>query len=148
MKLKLVTLIVIGLFSLAANAETKSAFINPALLMEKSPQAQNAAETLKSEFGSREQVLRDTVKEIQALEKTYQTDSAVMSEDQHKKTEEDIIQKKRKFQFEQQSLKEDLQARRQEMINVMRKEISAVIRSYGSANGYDFIFTEGVAYAS
>ncbi len=148
MKLKLVTLIVIGLFSLSANAESKSAFINPALVMEKSPQAQNAATTLKSEFKGREQALRDAIKSIQELEKTYQTDSAVMSEDQRKKNEEEIIQKKRKFQFEQQSLKEDLQARRQELIKTMQKEISAVIRAYGSTHGYDFIFTEGVAYAS
>jgi Skp family chaperone for outer membrane proteins len=30
----------------------------------------------------------------------------------------------------------------------MQKSISEVIRSYGENNGYDFIFTEGVAYAS
>ncbi len=148
MKLKLVTFIVIGLFSLIANAEIKSAFINPALVMEKSPQAKKAADTLRNEFKGREQKLRGMVDDIKALEKSYQTDSAIMSEDQRKKNEEEIIQKKRKFQFDQQSLKEDLQTRRQEIIKEMKKDISAVIRSYGSTHGYDFIFTEGVAYAS
>ncbi|MCP4186285.1 MAG: OmpH family outer membrane protein, partial [Gammaproteobacteria bacterium] len=116
MKLKLVTFIVIGLFSLIANAEIKSAFINPALVMEKSPQAKKAADTLRNEFKGREQKLRGMVDDIKALEKSYQTDSAIMSEDQRKKNEEEIIQKKRKFQFDQQSLKEDLQTRRQEII--------------------------------
>ncbi len=148
MKLKLVIFIVVGLFSLVANAEIKSAFINPALVLEKSPQAKKATATLKNEFNDREQALRGALTNIQALEKSYQTDSAVMSEDQRKKNEEEIVQMKRKFQFDQQSLKEDLQGRRQELVKVMRQEISAVIQDYGKAHGYDFIFTEGVAYAS
>ena len=37
------------------------------------------------------------------MEKTYQTDGAIMSADQKKKAEENIIQNKRRFQFEQQS---------------------------------------------
>ncbi|MCP4491403.1 MAG: OmpH family outer membrane protein [Gammaproteobacteria bacterium] len=148
MKLKLVTFIVVGLFSLAVNAEIKSAFINPALVMENSPQAKNAAVTLRDEFEDREKKLRIGIKELQALEKSYQTDSAIMSDDQRKKNEEEIIQKKRKFQFEQQLLKEDLQARSQELVKAMQIEISTVIRSYGSTHSYDFIFTEGVVYAS
>ena len=58
------------------------------------------------------------------------------------------IQEKRQFQFDQQSVKEDLQLRRKQLIQELQKLISDVIRSYGEKNGYDFIFTEGVAYAS
>jgi len=83
------------------------------------------------------------------MEKTYQTDSAVMSDEQKKKAEENIIQNKRRFQFEQQSLKEDLQAKQRELLQEVQVSIKSVIQSYGSKNGYDFIFTDAsIAYAS
>jgi len=148
MKLKLTTLLIISLISLGVNAAEKLAFINPSVLMEKSPQAKNAAETMKNEFKDREAKLREQVVEIQTMEKTYKNDSAIMSEDQRKKAEESIIQSKRKFQFEQQSLKEDVQKRRNQLIQDVQKNISGVIRAYGKTHGYDFIFTDGVAFAS
>ena len=148
MKLKITALLIISLISLGLHAAEKLAFINPAVLMEKSPQAKSAAETMKNEFKDREVKLREQVTEIQAMEQKYQNDSAIMSEEQRKKAEESIIQSKRKFQFDQQSLKEDVQKRRNQLIQDVQKNISSVIREYGKTHGYDFIFTDGVAFAS
>jgi outer membrane protein len=136
------------LVTLSANAAGKSAFINPAVILDQAPQARSAAKTLENEFKQRELDLRQMAIEIQEMEKKYQSDSAIMSAQQRKKTEEGIIQKKRKFQFDQQTVKEDLKLRRQQLIQELQKTISDVIRSYGEKNGYDFIFSEGVAYAS
>jgi outer membrane protein len=133
---------------LSAPAAGKSASINPAIILEQSPQAQAAAKALENEFKQRELDLRTLALNIQEMEKAYQNDSAIMSAEQKKKTEEKIIQRKRKFQFEQQAVKEDLQLRRKQLVQELQKSISDVIRSYGEKNGYDFIFTEGVAYAS
>ena len=83
------------------------------------------------------------------MEKTFQNDSAIMSDEQKKKAEDNIIQNKRRFQFEQQSLKEDLQARQRELLQQLQASIRDVIQAYGKANGYDFIFTDAsIAYAS
>ena len=131
-----------------ANAAGKSAFINPAVLLEQSPQARAAGKALEKEFKQREADLRTRAIQIQEMEKNYQKDSAIMSDAQKKKIEGEIIQKKRQFQFDQQSVQEDLQLRRKQLIREIQKSISDVIRSYGENNGYDFIFTEGVAYAS
>lgn len=136
------------LISASANAAGKSAFINPAVILEQSPQAVAASKALENEFKQREMELRAIALKIQAMEKSYQTDSAIMSAEQKKKKEEEIIQNKRKFQFDQQSVKEDLQIRRKQLVQELQKSISEVIRAYGKNNGYDFIFTEGVAYAS
>lgn len=148
MKSKFTTLLIISLISLSVNAADKLAFINPAVLMEKSPQAINAANKMKDEFKDREANLREQVTAIQTMEKTYKNDGAIMSDDQRKKAEESIIQSKRKFQFDQQSIKEDLQKRRGQLIQEIQKDISGVIQEYGKENGYDFIFTDGVAFAS
>ncbi len=147
--MKLTTLILLALFSAGVNAAGKTAFINSKILLEESPQAIAANSELQKQFGDREQSLRKLAQDIQQMEKTYKTDSAVMSDEQKKKAEDNIIQKKRRFQFEQQSLKEDLQAKQKELLRKVQVSIKAIIQAYGSDNGYDFIFTDAsIAYAS
>ncbi len=147
--MKLTTLIVLALFSFSLNAAGKTAYISSKALLEKSPQAIAANTALQKQFGEREQSLRDLAKNIQEMEKTYQNDSAVLSDEQKKKAEDNIIQNKRRFQFEQQSLKEDLQAKQRELLQEVQVSIKSIIQAYGEANGYDFIFTDAsIAYAS
>jgi len=147
--MKLTTLILLSLLSFSVSAAGKSAFINSKDLLEKSPQAIAANQQLKQQFGEREQSLRKLAEGIQQMERTYQTDSAIMSEDQKRKAEENIVQNKRRFQFEQQSLKEDLQSKQRELLQGVQASIKTVIQAYGKEKGYDFIFTDtSIAYAS
>ena len=147
--MKLTTFILLAMVSIGLNAAGKTAFINSKVLLEQSPQAVAANTELQKQFGEREQSLRTHAPGIQQREKTSHTDSAVMSDEQNKKAEDNIIQNKRRFQFEQQSLKEDLQAKQRELLQEVQVSIKTVIQSYGSENGYDFIFTDAsIAYAS
>ena len=114
--MKLTTFILLAVLSFNLNAAGKSAFINSKVLLEKSPQAIAANTELQKQFGEREQSLRNLAKSIQEMEQTYKSDSAVMSDEQKKKAEDNIIQNKRRFQFEQQSLKEDLQTKQRELL--------------------------------
>jgi outer membrane protein len=148
MKLKIATLLTLVLFGVSAYADGNSAFINSKVLLEQSPQARDALEKMQSEFQDREANLRAMVEEINKMESDYQKDSAIMSDEQKKKIEDQIVQKKRQFQFDQQSMREDVQKRRNELLNNVRIAISKVIREYGDEKGYDFIFSDGVAYAS
>jgi len=147
--MKLTTFILLTLFSINVHAAGKSAFINSKLLLEKSPQAIAANDRLQKEFGDRDQSLRKLAQDIQKMEKTFKSDAAIMSDEQKKKAEDNIIQNKRRFQFEQQSLKEDLQSKQRELLQDLQVSIKEVIQAYGKANGYDFIFTDAsIAYAS
>ena len=148
MKLKFSIPLLLCFVVLNVNAAGKSGFINPTIILEQAPQAVAASKALEKEFKQLEVELRARAFKIQEMEKNYQKDNAIMSAAQKKKVEEEIIQSKRKFQFDQQSVKEDLELRRKQLVQELQKTISEVIRSYGESNGYDFIFTEGVAYAS
>jgi len=148
MKLKFSIPLLLCFVVLNVNAAGKSGFINPTIILEQAPQAVAASKALEKEFKQLEVDLRARALKIQEMEKNYQKDNAIMSAAQKKKVEEEIIQSKRKFQFDQQSVKEDLELRRKQLVQELQKTISEVIRSYGESNGYDFIFTEGVAYAS
>jgi outer membrane protein len=147
--MKLTTLLFLSLLSMGVQADGKLAFINAKMLLEKSPQAIEANAQLKEQFGEREQSLRKLAQGIQQMEKTYQTDGAIMSAEQKKKAEDNIVQNKRRFQFEQQSLKEDLQNKQRELLQAVQVALREVIQAYGTENGYDFIFTDAsVAFAS
>jgi outer membrane protein len=147
--MKLTTLILLTLFSINVHAAGKSAFINTKVLLEKSPQAIAANDRLQKQFGDRDQSLRKLAQGIQQMEKTLKNDSAIMSAEQKKKAEDNIIQNKRRFQFEQQSLKDDLQAEQRELLKELQVSIKKVIQGYGETHGYDFIFTDAsIAYAS
>jgi|TARA_B110000971_G_scaffold2242_1_gene2503 outer membrane protein len=146
-KQKILIALILSSVTFGASAAGKLAFINPAIIIEKSPQSQAASKLLKEEFLQRETSLRAMAQKIQELESKYQTDSAIMSAENKKKSEDVIIQSKRQFQFDQKSLQEDVQSRRGVLLQEIQKSISAVILKFGKENGYDFIFTEGVAYA-
>lgn len=147
--MKLATFILLVLTSCALNAAGKFAFINSKVLLEQSPQAIAANTELQKQFGEREQNLRDLANSIKEMEKTYQTDRAIMSVEQKNKAEDNIVQSKRRFKFEQQSLKEDVQAKQRELLQQLQTDIKSVIQAYGEAQGYDFIFTDSsIAFAS
>ena len=147
--MKLPTLILLSMLSFSLGAAGKTAFINSKVLLERSPQAIAANEQMKQQFGERETSLRQLAEGIKQMEQTYKNDSAIMSEDQKRKAQDNITQNKRRFQFEQQSLQEDLQSTQRQLLKGVQSEIKAAIQAYGKANGYDFIFTDtSIAYAS
>ncbi len=147
--MKFTSIMLLLIISFGANAVEKSAFINSKVLLEESPQAIAANEELQKQFGDREQSLRILASSIQEMEQIYQNDAAIMSNEQKKKAEDNLIQNRRRFQFEQQSLKDDLQARQRELLQKVQVSIRAVIQEFGDKNGYDFIFTDAsVAYAN
>jgi outer membrane protein len=149
MKLTTLLFLFLSLLSMGVQADGKLAFINVKIVLEKSPQAIAANAQLKEQFGERELNFRKLVQEIQQMEKTYQTDGVIMSAEQKKKAEDNIIQKQRRVKFEQQSLKEDLQRKQRELSQVVQSSLREVIQAYGTENGYDFIFTDSnVAFAS
>lgn len=143
-----ILLLACSVLSFSAYAELKAAFINSAEILQKAPQAMQAVEALKTEFQDREIALRSLSQDIQSQEENLKKDGAIMSADQKKKIEDGIIEKKRKLRFDAQSLKEDVDLRRKQEIQKLRESISAVINSYATKNGYDLIFTEGVAFAA
>jgi outer membrane protein len=136
------------LISSQVSADLKAAYINSAIILQQAPQAVKAVEDMKKEFQDREQQLRTSAGEIQTKEANLQKDGAIMSADQKKKIENEILEQKRKLRFDAQSLKEDVDLRRKQEIEKLRQSITSVIQSYSKKQGYDLVFTEGVAFAA
>jgi len=144
------TLMVSALLMLAvpaAQAAGKLAFINPTVLLTQAPQALAASRALEAEFSPREQELQKMVHDINVMQEKLKKDAAILSDTELKKRESEILEKVRVARIKEQGLKEDLNRRRTEATRQLNQEVSAVIQQYGKEQGYDFIFTEGVAYA-
>ncbi len=141
-------LLALATVSMNVQAELKAAYINSAKILQEAPQAKAATESLKKEFSQREQALRKLKAEIDKMTADLKKDGAIMSAEQRSKMEADILEKRRKFQFDAQSLKEDVDLRRRQEVQKLRNSISAVITSFAKKKGYDFIFTDGVAFAA
>jgi len=146
--LKPIVFATIAIFSLTAQADIKAAYINSAKILQESPQAIAAVDKLKSEFSDRENAIRKLAKETQDKEANLKKDGAIMSAKQKKSIENEILEKKRKIRFDAQSLKEDVDLRRKQEIEKVRSAITSVIQAYAKKKGYDFVFTQGVAFAS
>ena len=148
MKTFITTLILsLSLISTASYAELKAAFINSAIILRDAPQAKAASDAMMDEFKDREQKLRDEDAALKQAAANWEKDSAIMSDEQKQKKQEELLEKQRKLRFDAQSLKEDVDLRRQQEIQKLRESITGVIKKYAKDNGYDLIFTEGVAYA-
>ncbi|MDJ0881540.1 MAG: OmpH family outer membrane protein [Gammaproteobacteria bacterium] len=138
----------LALFISPLQAELKAAYINSAIILQQAPQAVKAVDEMKKEFQDRETKLREDAASIQSKESNLQKDGAIMSAEQKKKIENEILESKRKLRFDAQSLKEDVDLRRKQEIEKLRQSITSVIQEYSKKNGYDLVFTEGVAFAA
>lgn len=147
----LITVFLAGIFlMLSANtqaAELKVGFVNAAKVLEQAPQAEQARSSLEKEFSPRDQAMVKSQKVIRDLEDKLTRNGAIMSESQQRKLEHDIVSRKRDLKRDQDAFREDLNIRRNEAFDKLRKRVSEVIIDIAKKEKYDLIVSDGVVYA-
>jgi outer membrane protein len=143
-----------GIALLAANLglaqaeELKIGFVNAARVLEEAPQAEAARGLLEKEFSPRDKKLLASQKEVKDLEDKLARDGAIMSEPERRKLELDIINRKRDLKREQEDFREDLNIRRNEAFEQLRRRVYEVIVNLSKEQKFDLIVSDGVVYAS
>jgi outer membrane protein len=133
----------------AVNAqEMRIAFVNTPQVLEQAPQADAVRATLESEFKPRDVALVADQKKVQALEDKLSRDGMVMSEEQRRKLEREILSQKREIKRARDEFTEDFNIRRNDELAKMQREIALSIVSLAKEKGYDLILENGVIYAS
>lgn len=149
---KLVLILTVALFSMASlpatAADLKIGVVNTPKLISESPQATALREKLKQEFAPRVRELQAQQSEIQSLQEKYKRDAAAMSESERASMENRLRDLGRDFQFKQQSLQDDQRRRYNEEMGKLQGELLQAIQEFAKAEGFDLVFTEGVAYRS
>lgn len=140
--------VTVMLFAQSAVAEVKVAFVNTATVLEKAPQAQSARAKLEKEFAPREAELVDMQEKLKKLEQKRERDAAIMSADEMRKLERELLAEQRELKRKSDEFTEDLNIRRNEEFLQLQRDVAQVIVNIAKSDEYDMIFESGVVFAS
>jgi outer membrane protein len=131
-----------------AEEAARIAFVNTPQVLEQAPQAEAVRNTLQGEFAPRDAKLVAEQKKVKELEDKLSRDGAVMSDEERRKLERDILSQKREIKRARDEFNEDFNIRRNEELSKMQREIALSIVTLAKEKGYDLILENGVIYAS
>lgn len=134
--------------SMTMAAELKIGFVNAAQVLEQAPQADAARQRLEKEFSPRDKKLVSSQKAVRKLEEKLTRDGAIMSESERRKLERDILSQKRELKRQQEEFREDLNIRRNEAFDKLRRRVFEVINDIAKTEKYDLVVSDGVVYAN
>lgn len=132
----------------ALAADLKIGYVNAAALLQASPQAEAVQKKLRDEFTPRRQQLEARAKRLEQMEQDLSKNGLMLSEDQRKAKEREIIDGRRELKHAQDEFQDDLRIRQSEEVGRLREQLLAAVEKFATANGYDLILYEGVIYAS
>jgi outer membrane protein len=138
----------IGLLPALAAAELKVGFVNAVKVMESAPQVEKANARLEQEFAPRQRRIVNAQQEVRRLEEKLAKEEATSSETESRNLSRDLMAKKRDLKREQDEFREDYNIRRNEELDKLQKRIVEVIQGLAKEEGYDFILSDGVVWAS
>lgn len=129
-------------------ADLRIGYVDAEKVLEESPQLESARNALQSEFARRDQDLVAKQKQLKQLEEKLTRDSTIMSDAERKRLEKDIITRRRTLKNEVSAFQEDLNLRRSEEFNKLRRKVLEVVREVGKEEEMDIILSDGVVYSS
>jgi outer membrane protein len=134
----------------AANAQAnlKIGVINVARLLEQAPQSKVVSEKLQKEFEPRQQNLIAARQKLQQQQETFQRDQAVMSEEERTNLERTIRDGQRDLQRNENEYLEDLNARRNEELGKLQREVLQRVQAYASSQKYDLVVADALYFSS
>jgi len=131
-----------------ADEPARIAFVNTPQVLEQAPQAEAVRNRLQSEFAPRDAKLVAEQKKVKELEDKLSRDSAIMSDEERRKLERDVLGQKREIKRSRDEFNEDFNIRRNDELSKMQREIALSIVGLAKEMGYDLILESGVIYAS
>jgi outer membrane protein len=144
--------IALSLIPLVVSAQStgvvKIGVVNISRLLQESPQAQFARESLEDEFSPRR---REIVALQTALEKKsaeLQKDIDVMGAEERENAERELRNDERAIMRAQNEFREDLDLRNNEAIGKIQQDVLREISAYAESGGFDLVIADGIVFAS
>ena len=129
-------------------AELKIGVVDYGRLVEESPQAKSALESIRTEFTPRQRDLQNQQATLKAKEDKLQKDGATMTGDQRANAEKDLRDGYRELQRKQSEVQDDFNARRNEEMSRLQKTLIEQVRIYAKAQNFDLVIADGVIYTT
>lgn len=148
----LVSALLVGVMVAAATAahaaDLKIGFVNFGRLLEESPQAKAAQQSLENEFLPRQREVAAQQKSLEEKSDKLKKEAAVMSEADRIRSEREVRDLELNLQRRFKELQEDLNLRRNEEVGRMQRALLQEVQAYARANGYQLVVSEGVLFAA
>jgi outer membrane protein len=132
----------------AQNQTLKIGVVDYARLMDDSPQAKAALETIRNEFTPQQRELQTQQAALKTREEKLQKDVATMSEAQRSKAEKELRDSYRELARKQSEVQDDFNARRNEEMSRLQRTLIEEVRAYAKAQSFDLVLADGVIYAN
>jgi outer membrane protein len=129
-------------------AELKIGVVDYGRLVEESPQAKSALESIRTEFTPRQRDLQNQQAALKSKEDKLQKDGATMTQDQRANAEKDLRDSYRELQRKQSEVQDDFNARRNEEMSRLQKTLIEQVRTYAKAQNFDLVIADGVIYTT
>ncbi len=129
-------------------ADLKIGVVNAGVVLDKSPQKAAALARLEKEFSARSKSLEAKHKALRAAQEKLKKDGAILSADQRRNKERDLLSDQRELQRLQDEYSEDLSIRRNEELRKLEKDIAETIVDLAKKESYDLVLYQGVIFAS
>jgi outer membrane protein len=128
----------------SAQGNLKIGVINVGKLLENAPQAKVVSDKLQKEFEPRQQAIVAKRKKLQDSQEAFQKDQAVMGEEERLNLERTIQNTQRDLQRDENEYLEDLNARRNEELGRLQREVLQRVQAYAAAQKYDLVLADAI----
>lgn len=139
----------LGVASIAsAQGNLKIGVVNVGKLLEQAPQSKVVTDKLQKEFEPRQKTLLAARQKLQTQQETFQKDQAVMGEEERVNLERQIREGQRDLQRDENEYLEDLNARRNEELGKLQREVLQRVQAYASAQKFDLVVADAIYFSS
>jgi len=137
-------------FAVTANAQAnlKIGVINVGKLLEQAPQSKVVTDKLQKEFEPRQQSILALRQKLQTQQDTFNKDKDVMGEEERVSLERQIRENQRDLQRTENEYLEDLNARRNEELGKLQREVLQRVQMYASAQKFDLVVADAIYFSS
>lgn len=132
------------LASTAIAQETRIAYVNTQRITSESAPAKAATAKLEQEFSKRQKELTDLQANVKSMGEKFERDAPTLSESQRVSRQKEIGEQGRDFQRKQREFQEDLNARRNEELQMVLDKANKAVRQVADSEKYDFVVQEVV----
>ncbi len=132
----------------ASAQDLKIGVVDLGLLINDSPQATRAEQSMESQFSARKEELQAQAETLRGDVERLKRDGAVMSPEARSKLENSIRDQQRQLQMGQGKYNDDVAQAEQKEFADLRDIIRDAIAAFADAQGYDLILGDSVLHAT
>ncbi|GBU15524.1 outer membrane protein chaperone [Polaromonas sp.] len=141
--------IVVGLFIALAGVsvsaqEFKVGVINLERIFREANSAKSAQTKLEQEFSKREKELTELGVQLKASSEKFEREAPTLPESQRTTRQRQLVDQDRTFQSKRREFQEDLNARKNEELQLVIERANKVVKALAESDKYDLILQESV----